>query len=140
MNLREFVNVVWSFSISTLIKELHSTNSRVYDALISNSDEWAAASSDGGSSGLAEILGQAAQIAKDSAVDSGQLNHYEIPSQSEIDDIVQDLPPSVLEKVIRDTNGDGVWDTAVILFGITSDVPPPIIFDEVDLILYELFY
>ena len=31
-------NVVWSFSISTLIKELHSTNSRVYDAIISNSD------------------------------------------------------------------------------------------------------
>ena len=54
------------------------------------------------SSGLAEIVGQAAAIAKDSAVESGQLNHYEIPSQSEIDDIVQDLPPSVLEKVIRD--------------------------------------
>ena len=125
-------NVVWSFSISTLIKELHSTNSRVYDALITNSDEWAAASTDGASSGLAELLGQAAAIAKDGAVESGQLNHYEIPSQSEIDSIGQDLPPAVLEKVIRDTNGDGVWDTAVILFGITSDVPPPIIIDEVD--------
>ena len=124
-------NVVWSFSISTLIKELHSTNSRVYDALITNSNEWAAASSDGASSGLAEIVGQAAAIAKDSAVESGQLNHYEIPSQSDIDSIVQDLPPAVLEKVIRDTNGDGVWDTAVILFGITSDVPPPVIIDEV---------
>jgi len=125
-------NVVWSFSISTLIKELHSTNSRVYDALITNSDEWAAASSDGATAGIAELLGQAAQIAKDSAVESGQLNHYEIPSQSDIDDIVQDLPSAVLEKVIRDTNGDGIWDTAVILFGITSDVPPPIIIDEVD--------
>ena len=125
-------NVVWSFSISTLIKELHSTNSRVYDALITNSDEWAAASTDGASTGLAEILSQAATIAKDSAVESGQLNHYEIPSQSDIDSIVQDLPPAVLEKVIRDTNGDGVWDTAVILFGITSDVPPPIVIDEVD--------
>ena len=124
-------NVVWSFSISTLIKELHSTNSRVYDAIISNSDEWAAANSDGGTSSLAEGLGQIAQIAKDSAVESGQLNHYEIPSQSEIDDIVIDLPPAVVEKVMRDTNGDGVWDTAVILFGITSDVPPPVIIDEV---------
>ena len=124
-------HVVWSFSVSTLIKELHSTNSRVYDAIIENSDEWAAAETDGGTSSLAEILGQAAQVAKDSAVESGQLNHYEIPSQSDIDDIVQDLPPSVLEKVIRDTNGDGIWDTAVILFGITSDVPPPIIIEEV---------
>jgi predicted RND superfamily exporter protein len=84
---------------------------------------------------LAEILAQAAQVAKDSAVESGQLNHYEIPSQSDIDDIVQDLPPSVLEKVIRDTNGDGIWDTAVILFGITSDVPPPEIIDEVDRVM-----
>ena len=125
-------NVVWSFSISTLIKELHSTNSRVYDALIENSAEWADANTDGTSQGFAELLGQAAQIAKDSAVESNTLNHYEIPSQSDIDDIVADLPPAVTEKVLRDTNGDGVWDTAVILFGITSDVPPPIIIDEVD--------
>ena len=41
-------DVVWSFSISTLIKELHSTNSRVYDALIDNSDAWASATTDGG--------------------------------------------------------------------------------------------
>ena len=120
-------NVVWSFSISTLIKELHSTNSRVYDALIVNSAEWADANTDGTSQGFAELLGQAAQIAKDSAVESNTLNHYEIPSQSDIDDIVADLPPAVTEKVLRDTNDDGVWDTAVILFGITSDVPPPII-------------
>ena len=33
-------NVVLSFSISTLIKELHSTNSRVYDAMIDNLGEW----------------------------------------------------------------------------------------------------
>jgi len=128
-------NVVWSFSVSTLIKELHSTNSRVYDAIIENSDEWSAAETDGGTSSLAEILAQAAQVAKDSALESGQLNHYEIPSQSDIDDIVQDLPPSVLEKVIRDTNDDGIWDTAVILFGITSDVPPPEIIDEVDRVM-----
>ncbi|HJM17795.1 MAG TPA: MMPL family transporter, partial [Candidatus Poseidoniia archaeon] len=125
-------NVVWSFSVSTLIKELHSTNSRVYDALIDNSGEWAAAETDNFVKEAIEFFGVAAQSAKDAAVGAGQLNHYEIPSQSEIDDIVQDLPPSVLEKVIRDTNGDGIWDTAVILFGITSDVPPPIIIDEVD--------
>jgi predicted RND superfamily exporter protein len=128
-------NVVWSFSVSTLIKELHSTNSRVYDAIIENSNEWAAAETSGGTSSFAEIVAQAAQVAKDSAVESGQLNHYEIPSQSDIDDIVQDLPPSVLEKVMRDTNGDGIWDTAVILFGITSDVPPPEIIDEIDRVM-----
>ena len=114
-------NVVWSFSISTLIKELHSTNSRVYDALIDNSAAWADASSDGTTRGVAELAKQGFELAKE----TDTLNHYEIPSQSDIDDIVEDLPPDVLEKVIRDTNGDGIWDTAVILFGITSDVPPP---------------
>ena len=121
-------NVVWSFSISTLIKELHSTNSRVYDALIDNSAAWADASSDGTTRGVAELAKQGFELAKE----TDTLNHYEIPSQSDIDDIVEDLPPDVLEKVIRDTNGDGIWDTAVILFGITSDVPPPAIIEEID--------
>ena len=121
-------DVVWSFSVSTLIKELHSTNSRVYDALIDNSAAWASASSDGLTDATAELIRQGAELAKE----TDTLNHYEIPSQSDIDDIVEDLPPDVLEKVIRDTNGDGIWDTAVILFGITSDVPPPAIIEEID--------
>ncbi len=125
-------DVVWSFSISTLIKELHSTNSRVYDALIDNSAAWASASSDGITDGIAELIKQAAELAKE----TDTLNHYEIPSQSDIDDIVEDLPPDVLEKVIRDTNGDGIWDTAVILFGITSDVPPPEIIEEIDFTMH----
>ena len=33
---------------------------------------------------------------------------------------------------MRDTNNDGIWDTAVILFGITSDVPPPEIIEKID--------
>ena len=125
-------NVVWSFSVSTLIKELHSTNSRVYDAIIENSAEWSASSSDGATVAFAELIEQGALVAKESAVESGTLNHYEIPSQSDIDSIVEDLPPAVLEKVLRDTNGDGIWDTAVILFGVTSDVPPPVIIDKVN--------
>tara|TARA_B100001142_G_scaffold298037_1_gene320892 strand:- start:9876 stop:12746 length:2871 start_codon:yes stop_codon:yes gene_type:complete len=125
-------NVVWSFSVSTLIKELHSTNSRVYDAIIENSAEWSDSSSDGATVAFAELIEQGALVAKESAVESGTLNHYEIPSQSDIDSIVEDLPPAVLEKVLRDTNGDGIWDTAVILFGVTSDVPPPVIIDKVN--------
>ncbi|MEC9332961.1 MAG: MMPL family transporter [Candidatus Thermoplasmatota archaeon] len=121
-------NVVWSFSISTLIKELHSTNSRVYDAVIDNAGEWSIARSDGTTTAAAEALAGWATLAKT----SGTLNSYEIPTQSDIDDIVQDLPPAIVEKVMRDTNDDGIWDTAVILFGITSEVPPPIIIDEVD--------
>ena len=125
-------NVVWSFSVSTLIKELHSTNSRVYDAIIENSGDWSDSSSDGATVAFAELIEQGALVAKESAVEAGTLNHYEIPSQSDIDEIVKDLPPAVLEKVLRDTNGDGIWDTAVILFGVTSDVSPPEIIDKVN--------
>ncbi len=125
-------NVVWSFSISTLIKELHSTNSRVYDALINNLGAWSESESDGLTKEGVELGAQIAAVAKQSAVEADQLNHYEIPTQSEIDDIVEDLPPAVVEKVLRDTNGDGIYDTAVILFGITSDVAPPILIEEVD--------
>ena len=96
--------------------------------MIDNSDAWASATTDGGSSGTAELVKQAAELAKE----TDTLNHYEIPSQSDIDDIVQDLPPSVVEKVVRDTNDDGIWDTAVILFGITSEVPPPEIIEKID--------
>ena len=41
---------------------------------IENSAEWSAANSDGASQSFAELLGQAAQIAKDSAVESNTLN------------------------------------------------------------------
>ena len=62
---------------------------------------------------------------------TGTLGSYEIPSQSDIDGYTDDIPQSVLSKVIRDTNGDGIWDTGVMVFGITSTVDPAIAIDDV---------
>ena len=45
----------------------------------------------------------------------------------------------MVEKVLRDTNDDGIWDTDVILFGITSDVPPPEIIEEIDTTMFFFF-
>ena len=116
-------DIVFSLSISTIIKELHSSNSRAYDALIDNGEEWAAAES-GGISLILEEAVDGVREAKELAILTGALGGYEIPSQSDIDDYVEDIPPSVMEKVLRDTNGATIWDTAGIVFGISGDADP----------------
>ncbi|MEC8878411.1 MAG: MMPL family transporter, partial [Candidatus Thermoplasmatota archaeon] len=68
--------------------------------------------------------------AKELAILTGALGGYEIPSQSDIDDYVEDIPPSVMEKVLRDTNGDTIWDTAVIVFGISGDADPAVVIER----------
>jgi len=68
--------------------------------------------------------------AKQLAILTGALGGYEIPSQSDIDDYVEDIPPSVMEKVLRDTNGDTIWDTAVIVFGISGDADPAVVIER----------
>ncbi len=122
-------DIVFSLSISTIIKELHSSNSRAYDALIDNGEEWAAAES-GGISLLLEEAVDGVRDAKNLAILTGALGGYEIPSQSDIDDYVEDIPPSVMEKVLRDTNGDTIWDTAVIVFGISGDADPAVVIER----------
>ncbi len=122
-------DIVFSLSISTIIKELHSSNSRAYDALIDNGEEWTAAESGGISLVLAEAV-DGVRDAKQLAILTGALGGYEIPSQSDIDDYVEDIPPSVMEKVLRDTNGDTIWDTAVIVFGISGDADPAVVIER----------
>ncbi len=122
-------DIVFSLSISTIIKELHSSNSRAYDALIDNGEEWSAAESGGLSLVLADAV-DGVREAKDLAILTGALGGYEIPSQNDIDDYVKDIPPSVMEKVLRDTNGDTIWDTAVIVFGISGDADPAVVIER----------
>ncbi|MDP6489295.1 MAG: MMPL family transporter [Candidatus Poseidoniia archaeon] len=122
-------DIVFSLSISTIIKELHSSNSRAYDALIDNGEEWSAAESGGLSLVLADAV-DGVREAKDLAILTGALGGYEIPSQNDIDDYVEDIPPSVMEKVLRDTNGDTIWDTAVIVFGISGDADPAVVIER----------
>ena len=123
-------NIVFSLSISTIIKELHSSNSRAYDALIDNGELWAAAET-GGTSSLLQQFVELLREAKQAAILAGALGSYEIPGQGDIDGYVEDIPESVREKVLRDTNQDGIWDTAVIVFGISGDVNPAIVIDRV---------
>lgn len=48
---------------------------------------------------------------------------YEIPSdQNVIDQRFEIMPPSSKQKVIIDSNGDSIFDTGIILIGITQDI------------------
>jgi predicted RND superfamily exporter protein len=47
---------------------------------------------------------------------------YSIPDQEFIDRLIGQMPESSLRSMIRDTNDDGVYDTAAIIIGITNEV------------------
>jgi len=125
----EIDHIFFSLSISTIVKELNSSYNHAYDAMVENAEEWYLAE------GGAEILAirEAAQLAKEFAELSGEVGHYRIPETDEdIKALVDDIPQSVLNKVVLDVNGDGTWDTSVMVFGITEDVDPPVVMDRVD--------
>ena len=130
-------NIIFTLSISTIIKELNSSNTRAYDAIADNICQWSEAEAGvlaGGACGVAQGW---AQGMKDPLVNTDtELGTYEIPdNQQEINDKVDDIPPSVIKKVVRDVNGDGIYDTAVIVFGVSSNVAPPVILDKIQNIL-----
>ena len=54
---------------------------------------------------------------------------YEIPDEQERVDQFVENAGSLMESMVRDTNGDGIWDTGVIIMGISfdmggTDIPP----------------
>ena len=116
---------------------MNSSNTRAYDAIADNICQWSEAEAGvlaGGACGVAQGW---AQGMKDPLVNTDtELGTYEIPdNQQEINDKVDDIPPSVIKKVVRDVNGDGIYDTAVIVFGVSSNVAPPVILDKIQNIL-----
>lgn len=117
-------SIIYCFSISTLIKEVNSTSPRLYNATIKN---------------MADFISQysSVQIPDETLrqyVNIDPVGTYNIPdSQNQIDTIVNNLPDNVKDKIVRDTNGDGIWDTAIILMGVVEELgdnPKPIIADS----------
>jgi len=92
-------DVVFVLSIAMVIKELNSTYPRFYEAVEKQT-------------GLP--LSQDDQI-------SHEQGRYAIPTQQRINAIVNQSASS-LKKMVVDTNDDGIWDTAVIVIGITHTV------------------
>ncbi len=114
-------DIIYCFSISTLIKEVNSTSPRLYNATIKN---------------LAEAFYQYSGLRVPDEdfrqyVNIDPVGTYEIPdNQNQIDTIVNNLPENVRDKLVRDTTGNGIWDTAIILMGVVEELgdnPKPII-------------
>ncbi len=93
--------IIFTLSISTLIKEFNSTNARFIEA------------SEGKIFG-----GLSIEQNDDDAVN--ETGTYAIPNDQERVDQIFDETSSALQNFAIDTNGDGIIDTAVILFALRA--------------------
>ena len=102
--------VVWVLSPSQIIKEANSSSWRFNCAM----EKYGLPVSDGQNCAIAGL---------------NPYYGYEIPDeQQRIDQLVENAG-SLMESMVRDTNGDGTWDTGVIIMGISfdmevTDIPP----------------
>ena len=94
-------NIIFTLSISTLIKEFNSTNARFIEA------------SEGKIFG-----GLSIEQNDDDAVN--ETGTYAIPNDQERVDQIFDETSSALQNFAIDTNNDGIIDTAVILFALKA--------------------
>jgi predicted RND superfamily exporter protein len=60
------------------------------------------------------------------------------PDQARIDQIVNAIPYDTLSNMLKDTDGDGVYDRAAIIIGVKSGTPPAEIVGKVDRMLKHL--
>ena len=61
---------------------------------------------------------------------------YAIPNdQGQIDTLIGSIPADTLSSLLKDTNGDGVYDRAVIIIGVKAGTPPSQIVGKVDTLL-----
>ena len=103
-------DVIYALSLSTVIKEVNSSAARVEDAFIDQL--------------VAEVCppNEPDCAAKDAG--DPVLGAYRIPSQTTIDTIVNEMyeddgtPSPGLDKMARDTDGDGFLDKAVIIIAV----------------------
>ena len=98
--------VLWIISIAQIIKEVNSSDGRFNLAMCEN--------------GINTRVGG---LVNCDAVDqaSGGGGEYSIPEQDRIDEIIGRSGGS-MDALVRDTNGDGVWDTTAVVIGMTHDM------------------
>ena len=95
--------VIWILSPSQIIKEANSSSYRFNCAV--------------------EKYGLPTGPSDNCAISSSNPNEgYSIPDDQERVDTLVDQAGSLIESFVRDTNGDGVWDTGVIVMGLLFDM------------------
>ncbi len=121
-------NVIYAFSLSTVIKEVNSSAPRVREAVI---NELAASACPDNDPDCIAITTSA--ILNDLAENLDPvIGTYDIPSQFRINTIVDEMyddkgdPTPGLDKMARDTDGDGNLDRAVIIIAVQEDEDTPV--------------
>ena len=116
-------NVIYVLSISTVIKEVNSSAGRVVKSFFSGVAQAV------GSEELSDQLNESIDDNED------LLGNYAIPDEQErVDQILDEMPPNALSKLVRDvgrdSDGDGIkeavkagyWNRGVIIIGIADDL------------------
>ena len=97
---------LWVISIAQVIKEVNSSDGRFNVALCDH--------------GLQSRLGIELDCEeRNEQVGSG--GEYTIPEQERIDEILEQAQ-GLVESLVKDTNGDGVYDTTAIVIGLNHDM------------------
>jgi len=121
-------DIIFAFSISTVVKEINSTPPRLYDSVLKNTAEFIESYTN-------------VQVPYDvlsSAIDINTTGDYAIPNeQDRIDSYVENMPENVRKKLVADTNNDTIWDAAVIVIGISDKSDPEEMIGRVDKVIEE---
>ena len=124
-------DVIYALSLSTVIKEVNSSAGRIEIALI---DEIVAEICNDDPDCVGNELGNTTKEALEIA--DPLLGTYSIPSQTTIDTIVNEMyedngdPSPGLNKLARDTDGDGFLDRAVIIIGVDENKTAKQVIDQ----------
>ncbi|MGY8670410.1 MAG: efflux RND transporter permease subunit [Candidatus Poseidoniales archaeon] len=98
--------VLWIISLAQIIKEVNSSDGRFNLAMCEN--------------GINTRIGGLLDCdTLDQA--SGGGGEYSIPEQDRIDEIIG-RSEGGMDALVRDTNGDGIWDTTAVIIGMTHDM------------------
>lgn len=116
-------DIIYVLSLSTVVKEINSSSTRVGVAIIEQTCEPL------GDLCPQELKDQTQDLINDA---DGLLGSYNIPPQTRIDQIVGELPGNSLDKLVQDTDNDGVWDRAVIVIGVKDTAETADILAEAD--------
>jgi len=103
--------VLWIISPAQIIKEINSADGRFNNSFCEN---------------IIDTRDPGSLVGFD--INCGMLSgggDYAIPEQAQIDQIIEESNGS-FDQLIKDTNGDGIWDTTAIIVGMSQD------FDEME--------
>ena len=130
-------DVIYALSLSTIVKEVNSSLPRIQDAFVDELVSEICPPND------ENCIGQTAGDLVKDVLDFGDpiWGNYSIPSQTTIDTIVNEMyeddgsPSPGLDKMARDTDGDGFLDKAVIIIAVDETKTAKEVIDKTQEIL-----